>query len=226
MLRELVMDEVAPLPQFRPANELPRPFGSVFRSLQAIQDTGLEITNSYRHQRFSVSAAAESPGGHFGLAIDSSGRRVARAQVFAVGATGPRGSVDTRFLGFSAADGSFSCSGLDTNSDLLLVGEDGSVGMVARPLGTTAVINVPMQSGGRVRLDESLRDSSPYQGFVTIRFQRASASLEGMEPVATRFVSAATSWEIVDVPPGDYIVTIDSVVLHVNVPESGTLLLR
>ncbi len=226
MLRDLVMDEVVPLPQYRLSQHLPMPLGSVFRALQAIPDTGgAEVANGYRHQRFSLRNSDENGDLRVGRAADGFGRPVGGAQVFAADATGPRGCVDSRFLGFTAADGSFPCGSLSDNSDLLVIADDGSVGLY-RNAGSASVPVVPLLSSGRVQLGDSLREESVSGGFMTIRFERLDATVDGMRPVAVRFVSAATAWEVGDLPPGSYRATLGSTVYHVVVPETGFAVLH
>ena len=111
-LRELVPDEVIGVPRYRPSYEPALPLGAWFRSMGNISGTNLQIVQTYRHQRFCQMRAEDTVSGRAMVVVDSLGRAVPHAQVFAVAATGPRGSVDPRFLGLTSMTGVISLSSL------------------------------------------------------------------------------------------------------------------
>lgn len=228
MLRDLVMDEVAPLPRYRPSQHLPRPFGSVFRPMQAIPDTGIEITNSYRHQRCSQSAADTEKNANSVRVVDSVNRAVSGAHMFAVTDSGPRGSAETRFLGFTASNGAFSCENMEEGAGLLAIGADGDIGWIQ--FGSPGTLVLRLRGGGRVQLGEALRGDGAVNwsvgGFVAMRFELTDPTLPGLRPTTVRFVSPSTGWEAGELSPGTYTVTLGTRTYEVVVPESGYVVLR
>jgi hypothetical protein len=205
MLRELRMDETAPTPLFSPVPGLPSPMASVFRPLQGIDGTGLEIVHSYRHQRFPVTMPANSAAASALVAVDAVGHPVAGAQVFSVAATGPGGLAEVRFLGFTSGQGVASLANVANDDDVVVVGVDASAAWVRRPQSQGMSVPALVQAPGRVQLHPSLRPApTASEQVVTVRFEPHDDVAGRLQLPAVRYFSEGTGWEVGDLLPGEY----------------------
>lgn len=226
-VRELVRDasSSSSIPRYYPTpGSVPlQPLHNVFHPMADISGTDLQLAPSYRHQVLGVDPAStpsSSESAQTLWVVDSLGHSVANAQVFSLQATGPRGSVQTKFHGFTSAAGGFPLAGVAPESNLYVLGPDGAAGQVT--IGTGPWIQVSLVPTGSVVVGESLRPTgSEAAGILTVRFERLGLSTAGMRPVAVRFTSAYKDWEIKGLPPGAYRVVIGENVREVEVPAGG-----
>jgi hypothetical protein len=233
-LRELVRDMSASTLRFRPASSSVQPhllqLHDMFRPMVDIPGTDLQLVQSYRHLRLSPSSASTVGGtgnSQTLWVIDSQGHPVADAQVFSLQASGPRGSVDTEFHGFTSPGGVFPLAGVPLGTQLYVLGPDGAAGEVTLGAGLPPMIPVRLVATGRVQLAESLRPvGSEAAGILTLRFKRLGLSTAGMRPVAVRFACAAEGWEVRGLPEGAYHVVIGEDEYEVNVPAGGFVTLQ
>ena len=174
--------------------------------LQPLFDTDAEIVASYRHQQLDVSVPQSGAPPRMLRVLDSLVRPVSGAQVFAVDDIGPRGSAVVRFLGFTSQLGVAPLQAVAEDGSVVVVGAHGTVATVANPRAEPMTANTTLQANARVSLHTSLRPSPPR--LMPLRFERLDSGIAGMSPVAVRFVCEANNWEIGDLPPGAYKVTI------------------
>ena len=161
------------------------------------------------------------------LVSNSFGQAAQEAQVFSLEAAGPRGSVEPKFHGFSSPAGVFPLAGIAAGSPLFVLGSDGSTGQITIPDGLVALVTVPLVPTGRVMLGEHLRPTGSAAGdIVTLRFEFRGSSTAGMRPVAVRFFSAATAWEVSGLPAGEYRTVINNTVREFVVPAGGFIILE
>ncbi|MBL9077995.1 MAG: zf-HC2 domain-containing protein [Planctomycetes bacterium] len=198
------------------------PVGAQFRPLQNLPGTDLYLASSVRHQRIDTSTG----GARALIARDSLGRVVANAQVFATSPTGPRGTVETRFLGLTSSQGMLTL-GAFGGENLLVLGADGAFATVPQSQQSGLVLSAQLQPTGRVLLGETLRPGAAGATVVRMRFRRQFTDMpEGMEVVAERFASEATGWEVAGLVPGFYMVELGNVSLPVQVPPGGFAVLQ
>lgn len=221
VVQQLTLDDSNGLPTYRPlvGSEMPR--DRMFHSLESVPGTGtaLEVVNSFRHQHLDVPATSGLLGQSVQI-VDVAARPVA-AQVFAVDATGPRGSAFVRFLGFSSAAGMMRLSIRDTGSDLVAIGPDGACATRVRVPGEAGSLLLELEPPGRAVLHESLRPTGNANALVALTFQRLDDVLEGLQTSVVRYTSAGAFWEVGDLTPGQYRVTVGTADFTVVVPPGG-----
>ncbi|MFY9343605.1 MAG: hypothetical protein WAT39_14005, partial [Planctomycetota bacterium] len=88
------------------------------------------------------------------------------------------------------------------------------------------IVPLTLSPTGRVLLAEVLQPSSAAAGIVAIRFERAEPLLPGVTPALVRFATAAGSWEVGDLPAGEYRVAIGAASYTVTVPAGGFVVLQ
>lgn len=233
-LYELDRDDQAPppvggvpaLPSYRPVGE---PVHHSLRFRGPLLSPGhydLRLAASYRHSQLRVPAFPNATGQPLRV-LDESGKTVEGAQVFAVAPSGPRGLVDQKFLGLTSSLGVVSLEAMDNSGDdVFIIGPDGTT---ARVLAQDLVgsVTTTLVRCGRVNLHESLRPApGSQQDVVRIEFERLTPEVAGMAPVAVRFASSATDWEVGDLPPGVYRARIGEWVRDVTVPTIGFAILQ
>lgn len=223
-VRELVLDDFAGLPRYRPAVGAPKAFSSLFRTLQPVPDSSAQIASAYRHQDFPLGTAASTTSPRALRVADDVDRPIAGAQVFAVGAVGPRGAAAPRFLGFTSAIGVMSLQAVQSGEGVLVLGADGGTALLPEPLSGPPNVSVTLQPAGRVLLHESLRVDAP--SVLPIRFERLDATLPGMAPMAFRFASGSTEWLVGDLPPGQYRAHLPGGSRDVFVPAGGFVVMQ
>jgi len=210
--------------RYRPSTTVPaQPRLTMFRGMVDIAGTNLQLVQSYRHQILGAGYTGSGPwAGQALLVVDSLGHAVADAQVFSLGATGPRGSVDPQFHGFTSAAGFFPLAGVAEGGHILVIGADGAAGQVTLGAGLGALIPVSLTPTGRVRLGANLRPTGAEASrILTLRFEFLGSTTAGMHPVAVRFACAAGDWEVGGLPPGQYRTVIGGTVYQVEVPAVG-----
>lgn len=220
-VKKFVLDEVGDVPRYRPSSVM-TPQAQAFDPLVLLAGTDLLVAGTYRHQHFLLSSSENAATGLAMVVKDALGRAVPDAQVFAVTPTGPRGRSGAIFLGFTSSNGVISLDPVADGGDIVVVGPDGSVAFVASPQQAVLTIGVTLETAGRVLVQPSLRPSgNNTQSMVAIRFERIGPVLPGMEPVAHRFASEATGWEVGGLPPGLYRAYIGSTDSQIIVPPGG-----
>jgi hypothetical protein len=210
--------------RYRPSTTVPaQPRLDMFRPMVDIAGTNLQLVQSYRHQRLGAGSTGSGPwAGQALLVVDSLGHAVADAQVFSLGATGPRGSVDPQFHGFTSAAGFFPLAGVAEGGHILVIGADGAAGQVTLGAGLGALIPVSLVPTGRVRLGANLRPTGAEASrILTLRFEFLGSTTAGMHPIAVRFACAAGDWEVGGLPPGAYRTVISGTVYQFEVPSVG-----
>lgn len=219
-LQSLFLGEYAGQSTYRPGPGPEVPQSSVFRSLDPIVGTGVELVTSFRHQDCALGAAAGSSAGDILQVVDGLGRSAA-AQVFLVEATGPRDSANVRFLGFTSAAGMIEVPLAGASGGLVAIASDGSCGMLSRTPGPSGGFDIELLPTGRALLPPSLRPAGAAETLVPVVFARDDATLPGLSPSTVRYVGAATGWEAGDLLPGHYRVSVGSLHYHVTVPPGG-----
>ena len=206
----------------RPAGQ-PVALLECFRPLQPLAGSNVRLVNSYRHLHFEAQPIANAASSQALHAIDELNWSVAAAEVFAVSRTGPRDSVDVRFLGFTSLNGVMSLAALRPGEDVVVIGRDGSIGWVHDPAAQGQTVDVRLRATGRALLHPSLRPAATANDqVVTVTFRRELDNvLPGLQPVVVRFASEANGWEVRDVPPGRYRVTVGVLTFSIEVPSGG-----
>ena len=216
-VRQLLLDQVVGLPQFKPAIGPPKAQDSVFRQLQGVPDSTIEVVSSYRHQTFLTPSA----NGAAVVVVDAEGRGVSSAQVFAIANTGPRAASDAQFLGFTSSAGVINVGAAGEVSALLVLAADGRMATVSNlELFAGGVVTIELPAMGRALLTESLRPTNG-ELFVELRLQRLDLPGGGLAPVAVRFAGESSGWEVGDLPPGEYRVIVNQSAFMVVVPPGG-----
>jgi hypothetical protein len=224
MVRAVTLVELQGTPAYEPTGGL-LPYHTQFRPVEALTGTDVCVDNSYRFELYSTRGADNPPRAQVVTAYEAlSSRTLAGSQVFAVAPIGPRGTANTRFLGFTSGTGQLGIELLPGENGIVTIGPDGTVGSGA-PLGAGAQVAVSMQDCGRVLLDESLRPSAASnRQAVAILFERADPWLVGLQPILVRFASASEGWIVSGVPPGEYRATVDGVHRSVTVTNGLVVL--
>jgi hypothetical protein len=190
-----------------------QPSSDQWSPMAALDGTDLLIGTSFRHQQMVLPNGQAT--GQTLVARDAENRPVAEAQVFIVSPTGPRGSLDPKFLGFTTSAGAISLASVPNGSELLVIGSDGSVGTIDNVgQGPIELVTVLQRPGG-VRIMPSLRpDPTSGVAVLSLRFERI-----GPLPKAktVRFACEANNWEASRLMPGLYTVRIGDVVRPVFV---------
>ncbi|MGB3965951.1 MAG: hypothetical protein WBO45_04415, partial [Planctomycetota bacterium] len=227
LVRELQFDDtVAGLPRFRPFGPV-RPHSQHFRSMLTVPSLTVDIVSTWRHQRTTAIGAEITPADGCVQIIDEAGRPVAGVHLFRVEATGPRGTADARFLGLSLPQGLVACPAGDGNAGAVLaIGADGGTATLVGGVTPGTIVPLTLSPTGRVLLAEVLQPSSAAAGIVAIRFERAEPLLPGVTPALVRFATAAGSWEVGDLPAGEYRVAIGAASYTVTVPAGGFVVLQ
>lgn len=219
-LRQLTVAAVAGGTTYRPSEPSSAELATVFRELDPIQGTAIEVVRSFRHQKFaalptSVGVTQQTLG-----VQDVVGRGLV-AQVFAVSGTGPRGTANVRFLGFTSSIGRLVAGLSSTDDGLVALTDDGSVGMASFNAAVTGVITMTAVGTGRAMLPAALRPAANAGALIELRFRRVDTSLPGLAPKTVRRVGNVTGWEAGDLVPGEYRVGIGSAEYLVTVPSGG-----
>ena len=138
-----------------------------------------------------------------------------------VGSTGPRGAADARFVGLTQDDGEFQAPVESGPLALVVVSADGGFAHV--PTVNPNLANPTLQAVGRVYLDTTLRTAGGVDAFATVTFTRTDAPYETLQQPYVRFASAVNGWEIGDLPPGNYRLSIGSESRAVQVVPNGVV---
>lgn len=218
-LRQLIVSAVAGGTTYRPSEPSSAELATVFRELDPIQGTAIEVVRSFRHQKFAASPTSGTSQQTLGVQ-DVMGRGLV-AQVFAVSGTGPRGTANVRFLGFTSSTGRLVAGLSSTDDGLVALTEDGSVGMASFNAAVTGLITMTAVGTGRAMLPAALRPPTSAGGLLELRFRRVDTSLPGLAPKTVRRVGSVTGWEAGDLLPGEYRVGIGSSEYLVTVPSGG-----
>jgi hypothetical protein len=222
IVHRMTADGTDAMPRFRPIHEVGVPQSVHFRSMQNVGGTDLFLASSFRHHRFDLPATGGSASSFTMVARDTLNRPVAHAQVFAVASTGPRGSVDARFLGLTSAQGVISLEPVRYEGDLVVVGPDGSLALASAPQQSFPRLDTRLAPTGRVLLAPSLRpDVATGQTVVSLRFRRLFSGLSGIGITSVRFASEATGWEFAGLAPGFYSVEVNGQNRQLEVFEDG-----
>jgi hypothetical protein len=221
MVQKLTLDEIGEVPRYCPST-VQVAQTSVFDVQTPLNGIDLMIPDTYRHQHFLLSPPENGASGLAMLAIDSLGRAVPDAQVFAIAPSGPRGRAVGQFLGFTSANGVISLEPVAQGGDVVVVAPDGSTAFVATPQQAVIALTVPVLTPGRVIVAPSLRPTGNNSDtYLTIRFERINAPLPGVNSPAYRFASEATGWEVGGLPPDTYRVTVGNTQRLLYVPQVG-----
>jgi hypothetical protein len=221
-VKELVLLDSSSTPRYHPSGST-QPRSNLFRPMADIAGTDVQLVQSWRHQHLAAVNAGSSNGeGQSLFVVDGLGHNVAEAQVFSLAASGPRGSVNTEFHGFTSPAGVFPLAGVAPGTQLLVIGPDGAAGQITLGSGVGAMVPVTLAATGRVQLAENLRPTGgDAGGILTLRFEFLGPSTAGMHPVAVRFASAARGWEFGGLSAGEYRTMIGGTVHQVEVPAGG-----
>ncbi|MCR9244090.1 MAG: zf-HC2 domain-containing protein [bacterium] len=224
-LRRLVLDSPVGRPSYRPAPGASIPFGDVYEMEQVLPGTGLALASSYRHQRIASTAPAQATLDLY-FTDDLTGGIVPDAQVFAIEPGAARGRSRVRFLGFSSMGGGLGYDIQAEDLGIFVIASNGATAIVE--LGSLLENRgwVRLPATGRVLVDRSLRPAvgSP-QGASMLRLEAVDAGL-GLQPVHHRFASSASGWEALDLPPGEYRVTLNGRTFPIEVVAGNTVVLR
>lgn len=195
----------------RPAVGMPLAFDAVFQQLQPLSGTNVAVASNHRFQRFSMVPATVGGSGPLLTVLDPQyGRSIGGAQVFATRRTAVRGQVEVRFLGFSNGNGTLALELEPGDQGVAVLAPDGSVGF-SDAIANGDNLDLLLQGLGRVSVDPGLRPlASSGEHVATLRFERLDPVLPGQVHAAVRFASAATNWEVGEVPAGTYRVTVTS----------------
>lgn len=209
---------------YRPANGAVRGIESVYAMQQVLPATGLALASSYRHRALDNSLAP--PNVPPLRVVDSfGGNPVANAQVFAVQATGPRGSGAVRFLGFSSQSGVVNYARPPGDSALVAIGVDGEIGVLDGAASPTQAIE--MAPSGRVQLGSALRPAATSANqCVAVRFVCIDVQPSGMAMEFYRFASPGNDFEVGSLPPGRYEVTVGAVTRSLSIVAGGRHVLQ
>jgi hypothetical protein len=203
----------------------PAPFAARFRPLQSLAQSPIEVVNTYRHQAFVVAQPTNIVTAQALHVRDALGRSQPDAEVFAVDRSGPRGGINTLFLGFTSVNGVLSLAAKPAGMDLVVIGPGGDVGF-CQPSAVDPQVLITLRPAGRVLLGPTLRPAptSMYQ-VVAIRFVPVEPGLPGMEHPAVRFASSDTGWEVSSLWPGTYRAEVGGNTYVVEVPSGGSVVL-
>jgi hypothetical protein len=197
----------------------PFAFGSKFGATAPIAGSTAEIVATERHE-----SLADIGDGTMPVVMqfaDKFGYPVV-AQVFVVDPSGPRGRVNAHFAGFTASDGVVTVR-RRAEQTVVVVAPDGSclaVGAQA-PLET---MHIPPT--GRLQVDPSLRPGAGGPSMMALSFRRTDLLVPGQTLATTRFAAAPTNWEVRDLVPGQYVVTVGNVEYTVTVPSDQSVMLQ
>lgn len=222
-IQEMRLESIGGVPEFEPDGPI-RLFSDVFRSVQPLVGTNLEMVSVYRHQRFQVVPPVDPAQSQVLRVRDSLFRAVAGAQVFAVDQAGGPGRAEVRFLGFTSPIGVLSLEPVRDDGDLVVLAPDGSVAFVAEPQQSGPQVIATVQATGRVLLHENLRPTDGSHS-VMVKFERLDDTLNGLRPYAVRFASDLNGWEFTDLPPGVYRAFAHNQVHTLTVPPVGFVVL-
>ncbi|MBX3463104.1 MAG: zf-HC2 domain-containing protein [Planctomycetes bacterium] len=218
------LDQAGPEPRYRPG--LPAPRSAFFRPMDPIAGTNVLIAGSFRHQRLEATPPGNPVAGFVMVARDALGRTVGNAQAFAVTPTGPRGQAEARFLGLTSAQGAISLEAIRYAGDLVVLGSDGMLQLIAGPQQSIPRLDARLAPPGRVVLGPGLRPGANEEALVGLTFRRQAQDLPGLDLVVDRFASEATGWEFPGLPPGLYSVHVQGMERLVLVPEDGVAILE
>lgn len=224
-LRELRLDGPNGPPSYYPALGASQQFRDVFETSQVLPGTSLALAGTFRHQHIHTTNPAQARLEIY-MTEALTGGNVPAAQVFALQPGGPRGRARTRFLGFTSMGGSLSYDIHSHDLGILAIAPNGATAEVELGdlLGQQGWIHV--DSPGRVLIDSTLRPPvGAAQRVVSVRFEPVTA-MSGLKPVMRRFASDSTSWEVGELPPGDYRATIGDQTFLVTVVAGGVSVLH
>ncbi|MCU0866798.1 MAG: hypothetical protein MUC36_23685 [Planctomycetes bacterium] len=220
MVCPMVLDAMPPmssLPRFRPVDRGQVPMATEFRSMLGVEGTGIEVFSSYRFEQFAAAPASGQPSA---LRVLGNDLPVGGAQVFAVDGLGGQLGVAVRFLGLTLGGmGTISLDPVRQTGQVVVLAADGRVAWVPEPRSGRNVV-AELQAPGRV-----LVRPAPPSGArpLILRFERVATPLDGLQPIAFRFASAANGWEVGGLPPGAYRVYFGASAVHrdILVPADG-----
>lgn len=195
------------------------------RPMENLFGTDLMLASWFRHQRIQVNKVENIVQSQTLRVVDASNQNVSGAQVFAVSKSALAGNPITRFLGFTGANGVHSLGAVKATEDVIVIGPSGGLSLAARPTHSGnpgQPVNMQLKASGSAVLAENLRPAATDPDrFLTITFYRAANEvLEGMQPVAVRFVTDGY-WEMRDLPAGQYMADVRGQQYHVTVPSGG-----
>ncbi len=214
-----------PIPEFQTAIT-GSPQQQLFRPMENLTGTDLYIGGSFRHERFALPVPTTAANAFTMVVRDALDRPVPSAQVFAVTLTGPRSVAEGRFLGLTSSQGVISVEPVRYQGDLIVIGPDGSIALVANPQASLPRLDARLASPGRVLLPASMRPDAAAGPVVTLRFQLQFTAMPGIEVIAVRFASQATGWEFAGLAPGLYSVEVNGQTHTVLVPADGFAILQ
>ncbi|MBL8754364.1 MAG: zf-HC2 domain-containing protein [Planctomycetes bacterium] len=222
VVRELVLVDAPGPVTYRPAVGTGQSLDALFRDSLALTGTQVFVAGIWRHQRFATAVEA-------GVAdlsvVQPTGLVTEDAQVFGVSAGGPRDGAIVRFLGLTDTNGVIALPYLQETENLVVVAPDGSTAFLSQDKFRAGITSAILAEPGRVLVGQSVRNAHP-ETHLTLGFVRLDEVLPGLRPQFVRFAGPASDYEVGDVPPGDYRVTIGSATYQVSVPSSGFVVLQ
>lgn len=200
------------------------PEAAVFRTKDNVPGTELRLASSYRHQ---TCGHAAQENGLLVTAVETSRwSGLDRAQVFALSPSGPRGSGQARFLGFTSPAGALAVGLTPGENAVLVIGPQGEVAIedalllpgsnytvYVRETGTLRLENLPASPLGLVPLSQ------------TVVLEQVAPAF-GLKPRLTRFTCQALGWEVPDLPAGTYRVRVGELERTVQIQPGAVTVLR